>query len=187
MYILWLVKIAGRYPFYILALFYLDLCQSSVHTILCLDNGQINCEYPYLIFTTIMPKALSDLIFMWINHGQCADTPDLCCGYPKHTCDIQQITQTQGEQAQMLSRYGVNDLWIMGRYSWSLDNAQMQHGYPVDNPTQYLPSIHGISTLNPAIIHTYTVQEHQKQDSFATFFPPNFSEQKIKSMTKCQK
>ena len=48
----------------------------------------------------------------------------------------------------------------MDRYSWSLGNVQIKHGYPVDNPTQYLPSIHGISTQYPAVIHTYTVQEH---------------------------
>ena len=36
----------------------------------------------------------------------------------------------------------------------------------MDNPTHYLPCIHGISTLNPAVIHTYTVQEHPNFSSF---------------------
>ena len=49
----------------------------------------------------------------------------------------------------------------MDKYSWNLGNVQIKHGYPVDNPTQYLPSIHGISTQYPAVIHTYTVQEHR--------------------------
>ena len=32
----------------------------------------------------------------------------------------------------------------------------------MDNPMHYLPYTHGISTLNPAVIHTYTVKEHRK-------------------------
>ena len=71
------------------------------------------------------------------------------------------INYRQREQVQMSSRYGIDDLWIMGRYSWSLDNVQISHGYPMDNPTRYLPCICSISTLYPAVIHTYTVQEHR--------------------------
>ena len=66
----------------------------------------------------------------------------------------------------MLSRYGVDDLRIMGRYSWGLDNVQIYHGYPMDIFTLYLHFIHGMSNLYPAIIHTPILQEHRELGQF---------------------
>ena len=85
----------------------------------------------------------------------CVDKAWLKCRYPGYVLHLPKpwwINYRQGEQVQMLSRYGVDDLWIMGRHSWSLDNVQMWHGYHVDNPTRYLPCIHGISALYPRYI-----------------------------------
>ena len=56
----------------------------------------------------------------------------------------------------------------MGGYFLSLDNPQIWHGYPVDISTCYLSCIHGMSTLNPAVIHTPILQEHP--DSFFLHF-----------------
>ena len=55
---------------------------------------------------------------------------------------------------QTFGRYGVVDLQIMGGYFLSLDNPQIWHGYPANLSTPYLACIQGISTLNPAVIHT---------------------------------
>ena len=78
----------------------------------------------------------------------------------------------------MLSRYGVDDLQIMGR-DRGLDNVQIYHGYPMDIFTLYLHFIHGMSNLYPAIIHTPILQEHPNLSSSWTTFSKNLEVEKI--------
>ena len=56
--------------------------------------------------------------------------------------------------------YGVVNLQILAGYTLPLDNQQIWHGYLMDKSTCYLWCIHGMSTLNPAVIHTPILQEH---------------------------
>ena len=60
----------------------------------------------------------------------------------------------------MISRYVLDVLRIMGRYSRRVDKVQILCVHPVDMSTKYMHCIHSISTLYQAVIHTPFPEEH---------------------------